>query len=196
MKSEVAQACPILCNPMEYSLPGSSVHGIFQAIVLEWIAISFPRGSSQTREWTWISHIVDRCFTLWATREVLREPWLQLFLLRSATFSSLIWDLTSDLACSEIGSILWCFYDVPMILQEVRSLSQKINVSCFPSTSLHSRVTLRNTNAVNDFKETLAKGKGPGRAWLRVAHTTWQKSLPCSLSFQLPGFTLCPGKWR
>ena len=41
--SEVAQSCPTLCNPMACSLPGSSVHGIFQAIVLEWIAISFSK---------------------------------------------------------------------------------------------------------------------------------------------------------
>ena len=68
--SEVAQSCPTLCNPMDCSLPGSSVHGIFQAIVLEWIAISFSRGSSQPRDWTRVSRIVDRCFTLWATREV------------------------------------------------------------------------------------------------------------------------------
>ena len=45
-ESEVAQSCPTLCNPMDCSLPSSSVHGIFQAIVLEWIAISFSRGSS------------------------------------------------------------------------------------------------------------------------------------------------------
>ena len=45
-ESEVAQLCPTLCDPMDCSLPGSSVHGIFQAIVLEWIAISFSRGSS------------------------------------------------------------------------------------------------------------------------------------------------------
>ena len=49
------------------SLPGSSVHGIFQAIVLEWIAISFSRGSSWPRNWTWVSHIVDRRLTVWAT---------------------------------------------------------------------------------------------------------------------------------
>ena len=41
-----AQSCPTLCNPEDYSLPGSSVHGIFQARILEWIAISFSRGSS------------------------------------------------------------------------------------------------------------------------------------------------------
>ena len=40
-ESEVAQLCPTLCDPIDYSLPGSSVHGIFQARVLEWVAISF-----------------------------------------------------------------------------------------------------------------------------------------------------------
>jgi len=55
---------------MDYSLPGSSVHGIFQAIVLEWIAISFSRESSQPRDRTRVSHIIDRRFTIWATREV------------------------------------------------------------------------------------------------------------------------------
>ena len=43
-ESEVAQSCPTLGDPMDCSLPGSSVHGIFQAIVLEWIAISFSSG--------------------------------------------------------------------------------------------------------------------------------------------------------
>ena len=70
-ESEVAQSCPTLCNPMDCSLPGSSVHGIFQAIVLEWIAISFSRGSSQPKDQTRVSCIVDKCFTIWAPREVL-----------------------------------------------------------------------------------------------------------------------------
>ena len=61
---EVAQSCLTLCDPMNCSLPGSSVHGIFQAIVLEWIAISFSRGSSQPRDRTPVSHIVDRRFTI------------------------------------------------------------------------------------------------------------------------------------
>ena len=55
---------------MDCSLPGSSVHGIFQAIVLKWIAISFPRGSSRPKDRTQVSRIVDRRFTIWATREV------------------------------------------------------------------------------------------------------------------------------
>ena len=45
-ESEVAQSCLTLCNPIDCGLPGSSVHGIFQAIVLEWIAISFSRSAS------------------------------------------------------------------------------------------------------------------------------------------------------
>ena len=68
-ESEVAQSCPTLSDPMDGSLLGSSVHGIFQVRVLEWIAISFSRGSSQPRGRTWISRIPGRCFTIWATRE-------------------------------------------------------------------------------------------------------------------------------
>jgi len=49
---EVAQSCPTLCNPMDYSPPGSLVHGILQARVLEWVAISFSRGSSQQKAYT------------------------------------------------------------------------------------------------------------------------------------------------
>ena len=66
-ESEVAQSCPILCDPMDCRLPGSSIHGIFQARILEWIAISFYRRSYQPRDWTQVSHIVRRHFTIWAT---------------------------------------------------------------------------------------------------------------------------------
>ena len=56
---------------MDWSLPGSSVHGIFQARVLVWVAISFSRGSSPPRDWTWVSCIAGIFFTNWATREAL-----------------------------------------------------------------------------------------------------------------------------
>ena len=69
----ITQSCPTLCNPIDYSLPGSSVHGIFQARVLEWGAIAFSRGSSQPRDWTRVFCIVGRCFTVWATREALQK---------------------------------------------------------------------------------------------------------------------------
>ena len=61
----VAQLCLTLCEPMDCSLPGSSVHGIFQARILDWVAISFSKGSFQPRDWTWVSHIVRRRFTIW-----------------------------------------------------------------------------------------------------------------------------------
>ena len=59
----------ILCNPMDCSPSGSSVHGIFQARILEWVAISFSRRSSWLRDWTQLSHIAARFVTVWATRE-------------------------------------------------------------------------------------------------------------------------------
>ena len=61
------QSCPTLCNPIEYSLPASSVHGISQVrIILEWVAIPFSRGSFQPRAQTWVSSITGRFFTIWA----------------------------------------------------------------------------------------------------------------------------------
>ena len=55
---------------MDCSPPGSSVHGIFQARILEWLAISFSRGSSWSRDRTQVSRIEGRLFTIWATRNL------------------------------------------------------------------------------------------------------------------------------
>ena len=52
------------CDPVDCNLPDFSVHGILQARILEWIAISFSRGSSQPRDRTQVSHIGGRCFNL------------------------------------------------------------------------------------------------------------------------------------
>ena len=51
-ESEVAQSRPTLCSPIDSSPPASSIHGIFQARILEWVAISFSRRSAQPRDWT------------------------------------------------------------------------------------------------------------------------------------------------
>ena len=72
MKSKVAQSCPTLCSPTDYSLPCFSVHGIFQARVLEWVAISFSRGSSRPRDRTRVFRIAGRRFTIWATKEAFK----------------------------------------------------------------------------------------------------------------------------
>ena len=71
-ESEVTQSCPTLCDPVAHSLQGFSVHGIFQARVLEWVAIFFSRGFSWPRDQSQDSCIAGRCFYPWATREA---PW-------------------------------------------------------------------------------------------------------------------------
>ena len=86
--SEVAQWCPTLCDPMDCSPPGSSIHGILQARVLEWVAICFSRGSSRPRDQTRVSGIVGRCFTVWATREVWVKHKLKVLLAWSKLFLS------------------------------------------------------------------------------------------------------------
>ena len=56
--------CPTFCDPMDSNTPGSSVHGILQARVLEWVAISFSSGSSRPRDQTQVSGIAGRRFNL------------------------------------------------------------------------------------------------------------------------------------
>ena len=60
---KVAQACLTLCNAMDCSLPGSSIHGILQARILEWVAVPFSRVSSQLRDRTQVSLIAGGFFT-------------------------------------------------------------------------------------------------------------------------------------
>ena len=69
----VSQLCLTLCNPIDYSLPGSSVHGTSQTGILEWVAISFSRRSSQPRDWTHISCTGRRILYHWATRDALAD---------------------------------------------------------------------------------------------------------------------------
>ena len=57
------------CDPMNCSPPGSSVHGILQARLLQWVAIPFSRGSSQPRDWNQVSLIAGGLLTIWATKE-------------------------------------------------------------------------------------------------------------------------------
>ena len=63
---KVAQLCPTLCDPMDYT-----VHGILQARMLDWVAFPSSRGSSQPRDGTQVSHIASGFFTSWAIREAL-----------------------------------------------------------------------------------------------------------------------------
>ena len=58
------QSCLTLCDPMDCSPPGSFVHRILQARILEWVAMPFSRGSSRPRDRTQVSHIAGRFFTV------------------------------------------------------------------------------------------------------------------------------------
>ena len=73
IKNWVAKSCPTLETPVDYNLPVSSVHGILQARILEWVAISFSRGSPQPRNQTQVFCIAGRFFTDWAPREAQKE---------------------------------------------------------------------------------------------------------------------------
>ena len=70
VKVLAAQLCLNLCDTMDCSPPGCSVHGILQARILEWVAIPFSRESSWPKDQTWVSCIAGRLFTVWATREI------------------------------------------------------------------------------------------------------------------------------
>ena len=64
----VTQSCLTLCNSMDCSPLGSSLHGILQARILEWVAIPFPRWPSRPRDENRVSHSAGRFFTIWGTR--------------------------------------------------------------------------------------------------------------------------------
>ena len=69
----VPQACPTLCGPVDCGSPDSSVYGILQARILEWVALPFSRGCPQPRNQIRVSRIVGRFFTVQATKEA---PWM------------------------------------------------------------------------------------------------------------------------
>ena len=67
----VFRSCLTLWDPEDCRPPGSSVHGTLQARIVEWVTVPFSRGSSWPRDWTWVSCIAGKLFTIWATREAL-----------------------------------------------------------------------------------------------------------------------------
>ena len=87
-ESKVAQSCPTLSDLMDCSLPGSSVHGISKARILEWVAISFSRGSSQARDQTQVSYIAVRLFATEPPEKPLSKTWAHM-----KTHISLRWKL-------------------------------------------------------------------------------------------------------
>ena len=97
----------LFATPMDYSLPGSCDHELFQARILEWVAISFSSWSFQPRDWTRGFHIVGRRFTVWATREVISTR-LGIYYHISPVFSLFCpaWTPGTEYAC--IWTSSWC----------------------------------------------------------------------------------------
>ena len=74
-ESEVAQSCPTLSDPMDCSLPGSSIHGIFQARALEWGAIAFSKGYSRDHVFTPCKEVICvRVYNIWANDSIIYFP--------------------------------------------------------------------------------------------------------------------------
>ena len=82
--SRVQLFATVDCSP-----PSSSVRGILQARILEWVSIPFSRGSSRPRDWIWVSQITGRFFTIWATREAQSRLWVGHFNFSEPPFSLL-----------------------------------------------------------------------------------------------------------
>ena len=98
-----------LCDPMDYSLPGSSVLGILQARILEWVTISFSRGSSWPRDQIQFSCIEGRFFTLWTTMEAQQRPGVHSVCSHRATWS---WNET----CFKLESFVQTLFCVDHLL--------------------------------------------------------------------------------
>ena len=134
-KSKWSCSCLTLCDLMDCSLPGFSVHGIFQTRVPEWVAFSFSRGSSRPRDQTQISCIVGRHFTLLSMLIItflprskclliswLQSPYAVIFKpkkVKSIIFPHLYADDTTFMADSEeeIKSLLKKGKDIPIWMQ-------------------------------------------------------------------------------
>ena len=114
----VTESCLTLCDSMDCRPPGSSVHGALQARILEWVTMPSSRGSSQPKDWTQVSCITGRFFTIWATRELSSHVWM--------------WELAQ-----KEGWVLknWCFWTVektlesPLDCKEIKPVNPKGNQS-------------------------------------------------------------------
>ena len=141
--SEATQSCLTLCDPMDCSLLGSSVHRIFKARMLEWVAISFSKGSSQPRDQTQVSCIVGGCFTVWTTREVSKTL-LNNVRTRKKLFKTKTYSLKLKLnQCTILNMSIYHYYSS---LRLLRNVSKRSNV--VPNLQIHVLFPLKKQSLV------------------------------------------------
>ena len=125
VKVLVTQWCPTLCDPMDCSLPGSSVRGILQARILEWVAIFFSRESSWSRDQPLVSCIAGRFFTIWATREA-SAGW------NRCIFLQLISQVLSDRMTVTLATVPYFSFFLMQLLKKLNLYKLKKNKSVHP----------------------------------------------------------------
>ena len=119
----INDAVKSLSHSMDCSLPGSSLHGILQARVLEWVAISFSRGSSPPRNRTWVSRIAGRHFNLWATTTSRNHPHFEISLAEHWMYLTCMFEIYEEIGIeSWKPSFAKCFY----VRNERRKLSFRL----------------------------------------------------------------------
>ena len=127
----VTQPCPALCYPVNCSLAGSSVHRILQAGILEWVAIPFSRGSSWPRDWTWISCIASRFFTVWTTRES------QVIIIFSHFIHFFFWGFWYFLLSDQSVFFLMAVYVILGIILHLKTIKKSFIFSLYTFSSLN-----------------------------------------------------------
>ena len=170
-----------------YRPPGSSVHGILQTRILEWVAISFSRGSSQPRDWTGVACIAGRLFTIWATREdsVLKSRYITLLtevqLVKAMVFPVVMywyesWTVKQVWALRTDALELWFWKRLLRLPWTARRSNQSILREINPEYSLEELMLKLQFFGHLMQQPTHWKGKDPvvGRDW-RQEEKGWQK---------------------
>ena len=197
----VAQSCPTLCNPMNCSLPGFTVHGILQERILEWVAISSSRGSSWPRDRTQVSFIAGRFFTVSDTRQSQ---------MNMGSSQPRDWNHVSHVFCAGRKVLYhWCHLGSPICIecllnsryQQAPCMHYHIDFPYFemrvPGGSLFQK---KRNNQCNDLEvgEHLSFLGGGGRANPLTGHPWWLRRQRNCLQCSRPRFDRWVGKipWR
>ena len=151
----IAQLCPTLCDPMDYSPPGSSVHRVLQARILEWIAMLSPRGSSQPRDWTQVSCLAGRFFTVWATIIQFHS----IILGCSVPSAALI----SDVDLTEMWSLPWAHSLAQIHPSVLLSLAPLFRAHHKPEIVVHTCAEHKRCLSWSKLWRPGGRGKGRGR---------------------------------